>query len=167
MATASSAGSLETTPDTAAEGLLRAAEAGADFSVAFVHWGENYSDISLVQTQQRVDLHGYDLVIGHGAHSLQPLAASCSTPAIYSLGNFIFGTTGRFSEAHPGFGLLVYTHLTETGFDSLEFRCIRTDNALVNFQPFACDSEESGPVFRSLHPNIQIAEDYAWLSLEP
>jgi len=36
-------------------------------------------------------------------------------PVIYSLGNFAFGTRGRYTEDIPGIGLTVTTEISEPG----------------------------------------------------
>ena len=88
----------------AAEGARRAREAGARWVVAFVHWGVNYADVVHAQRRQAALLAeaGYDLAIGHGPHVAQPVEVVGGMPTVYSLGNFVFGTPGRFTDRRPG-----------------------------------------------------------------
>ena len=158
-------GSLAINPTNVRMGLQAARAMDATWTVAFVHWGQNYAPITHKQTTQHVLLSAFDQVIGHGSHTVQPLAKTCRKPSIFSLGNFVFGTPGRFTDDFPGYGLVTYTHLTANGIDSLEFACIRTDNRHVNFQPRPCDDDEADTVYRALHPDIQTDGSTAWLSL--
>ena len=88
----------------AAEGARLAREAGARWVVAFVHWGVNYADVVHAQRRQAALLAaaGYDLAVGHGPHVAQPVEVVGEMPVAYSLGNFVFGTPGRFTDRRPG-----------------------------------------------------------------
>ena len=69
------------------------AKANADFCIAFVHWGTEYSyDLEQVQTdtgKEYLDA-GADVVIGAHSHCLQGLEYYDGKPIIYSLGNYWF-----------------------------------------------------------------------------
>jgi poly-gamma-glutamate capsule biosynthesis protein CapA/YwtB (metallophosphatase superfamily) len=132
------------------EPALRAAhdgamEAGASWVVAYVHWGENYSGVDAGQRQmaELLAAAGYDLVVGHHPHVAQPIEVVEGVPVLYSLGNFVFGTPGRFSAEHPGYGLVARTYLGPDGFEGVEVTCILTDNDRVRFQPRLCPSDEA------------------------
>ena len=97
--------------------------------MAYVQWGENYSP---VDERQHAFAHalataGYDLVIGLHPHVVQPVEIVSGVPVIYSLGNYVFTTAGRFNDAVPGFGLTVTTEF-RPGRLTLTMRCIQTDN---------------------------------------
>ena len=70
------------------------AKANADFCIAFVHWGTEYSyDLEQVQLdtgKEYLDA-GADAVIGSHSHCLQGLEYYDNKPIIYSLGNYWFG----------------------------------------------------------------------------
>src|SRR5690606_14157316 len=110
---------------------------GADHTVAYVHWGPNYGHVSGSQRvfARQLAEAGFDLVVGHGAHVVQPAERICGTTVFYSLGNFVFGTPGRFSREFPGHGLVLVSHLGPDGFGAFELRCIRTDNRDVGYRP--------------------------------
>ena len=69
------------------------AKANADFCIAFVHWGTEYSfDLEQVQLdtgKEYLDA-GADVVIGAHSHCLQGMEFYEEKPIIYSLGNYWF-----------------------------------------------------------------------------
>ncbi len=135
-----------------AEGLKRARAAGAKWVVAYPHWGGNYS---LVRDRQekwgrRAIEAGYDAVIGHGSHMAQRVDVIDGKPVFYSLGNFVFGTPGRYDEEFPGWGLMLRTYLGPDGFDGFELTCILTDNKKIHFQPRPCEPDAAGGFFAQL-----------------
>lgn len=128
--------------------IVRAADAarasGAHLLVGFVHWGANYSEVQPAQralARLFVDA-GYDLVVGHGPHVVQPVEVIDGVPVIYSLGNFVFGTPGRFSGRFPGYGLIATVEVSAGALRAVELRCIVTDNDRVAFQPHVCPADE-------------------------
>ncbi|MCY3656360.1 MAG: CapA family protein [Chloroflexi bacterium] len=144
----------------AAEGAHLARDAGARWLVAFVHWGVNYGEVTHAQRRQAALLAeaGYDLVIGHGPHVAQPVEVVGGMPVLYSLGNFVFGTPGRFTADAPGFGLMATTAFGPDGLEELRLHCIRTDNDEVGFQPRPCSHAEADAVLRTVHPDIAIED---------
>ena len=144
----------------AAEAARLAREAGARWLVAFVHWGVNYEGVTHAQRRQAALLAdaGYDLAIGHGPHVAQPVEVVGGMPVVYSLGNFVFGTPGRFTAAAPGVGLMAVTAFGPGGIESLRLHCIRTDNDEVAFQPRPCAPGQADAALRALHPDIAIED---------
>lgn len=75
---------------------IRAAEQICDFTVVYVHWGlERHSEPEAYQTElakQYIDA-GADLVIGSHPHVLQPIRSYRNVPIVYSLGNYLFGSS--------------------------------------------------------------------------
>ena len=69
------------------------AKANADFCIAFVHWGTEYSfeleQVQLDTGKEYLDA-GADVVIGAHSHCLQGLEFYKGKPIIYSLGNYWF-----------------------------------------------------------------------------
>lgn len=74
---------------------IREAKANADFCIAFVHWGTEYSyELEQVQRdtgKQYLDA-GADAVIGAHSHCLQGMEYYDGKPVIYSLGNYWFNS---------------------------------------------------------------------------
>jgi cyanophycin synthetase len=132
-------------------GYELARQAGADWVVGYVHWGETY--LPLVR-QQRTDAAtfaaaGYDLVVGHGPHVMQGAVKIGSTPVFYSLGNFVFGTPGSFSD-RKGQGLVLESEFGANGLKALKLTCIVVDNDRVEYQPRPCHARDSARAFRRL-----------------
>jgi poly-gamma-glutamate synthesis protein (capsule biosynthesis protein) len=130
---------------------------GADWVVAVVHWGPNYET---VQPEQRYWAKlfadaGYDLVVGSGPRITQPIETLGEMPVIYSLGNFVYGTKGRFEElADRGFGLSVGLEFVPHQAPKVTVRCLLADNRRTGFQPSYCNPQQSAsflPVLGDLH----------------
>lgn len=72
---------------------IREAKANADFCIAFVHWGTEYSfDLEQIQIdtgREYLDA-GADVIIGAHSHCLQGLEYYDGKPIVYSLGNYWF-----------------------------------------------------------------------------
>ncbi len=94
-ATADSPGVLRTLDPKKAVEAIKEAESNSDFTVMFVHWGTESTD--LVEQSQRdlarayVDA-GADLIIGAHSHCLQGIDYVDDVPVFYSLGNFWFNS---------------------------------------------------------------------------
>lgn len=75
---------------------IKKAREQADYLVVYVHWGvERESEPKAYQRtmgQQYIDA-GADLVIGSHPHVLQPVEYYQGKPIVYSLGNFVFGSS--------------------------------------------------------------------------
>jgi poly-gamma-glutamate capsule biosynthesis protein CapA/YwtB (metallophosphatase superfamily) len=72
---------------------LRSARAHADFVIAALHGGLEYSDVPPTNTRARFRVlaeNGADLVVGHHPHVLQGLEWIGNVPVAYSLGDFLF-----------------------------------------------------------------------------
>jgi hypothetical protein len=110
------------------------------FVVAFPHWGSNYRFKTTAQTEMGHDLinSGADMVIGHGAHMLQEVELYQDKWIVYSLGNMVFGSPGRYaSENAPPYGFILELALEDN--DSAVAAAFRlypifTDNRITNYQ---------------------------------
>ncbi len=75
---------------------VRAAEAECGFTAVYLHWGiERHTEPESYQTElaeQLIDA-GADLVIGSHPHVLQPIRFYRGVPIVYSLGNYLFGSS--------------------------------------------------------------------------
>lgn len=165
-ATEDQAGSIPLNRDNIRRGYRLARDAGAEWFVAYVHWGSNYAEVDQDQRSwaELIAKTGYDLVIGHGAHSLQEVEILQGIPVFYSLGNFVFNTPGRFNEDFPGYGLVMHAHLGPQGFTSASISCIQTDNQIVSFQPQPCSTEQAAGVFEGLGIILSLQDNTAELS---
>lgn len=75
---------------------IKKADALVDYLVVYVHWGVEREtepkEYQRVMGKQYVDA-GADMVIGSHPHVLQPLEYYKEKPIMYSLGNFVFGSS--------------------------------------------------------------------------
>ena len=150
------AGTVAFTPPNVQRGVDDARRAGADWVVAMVHWGDNYSPVNASQRYWARTLAeaGYDLAVGTGPHIPNRVRIIDDMPVVYSLGNFTFGSPGRFPNRALGVGLVMTANFTAGDPIQVTFRCIVTDNDVVNFQPRPCGRTRSARTWRLLGPDI-------------
>ncbi len=160
------AGTVVLSPETVQRGVDSARAAGADWVVAFVHWGDNYQ---LINDQQRywagqLADAGYDLVVGSGPHIAQPIELVHGVPVVFSVGNFVFGSNGRFeSYGQKGLGLIV-TATFETGTGPLlAVRCLVTNNERTNFRPRLCSTAKAHRFLPTINPDLVLDEQGGYL----
>lgn len=72
---------------------IKRADADADFVLAYIHWGTEYSyeleEVQLTTGKEYLDA-GADVVIGAHSHCLQGMEYYDGKPIVYSLGNYWF-----------------------------------------------------------------------------
>jgi hypothetical protein len=79
---------------------------------------------------------------------------------LYSLGNLVFGTPGRF-DGGEGYGLVARTLLGPSDAIEIRLSCIVTDNDQVAFQPDTCAPAEAEGLFSRLGPHLRVEGDVA------
>jgi poly-gamma-glutamate synthesis protein (capsule biosynthesis protein) len=161
------AGTVTYTDDMIARLKASAVAAGARWVVAYVHWGENYEKVTSEQRRvgEALARAGYDLVIGGHPHVPQEVEIVGGTPVLYSLGNFTFGSTGGFSRSMPGVGLVVRTAFGPDGLQSMELRCVVTDNKIVSYQPQPCSTGQAQSLLRRLGDPVAVRGDVGVVTL--
>ena len=95
QATDTSAGILRCYDTTLFLQEIAEADANADFVIAIVHWGTEYSyELESVQTETARDYidAGADAIIGGHSHCLQGMEYYKDVPILYSLGNYWFNS---------------------------------------------------------------------------
>ena len=128
-------GTLVMTPQSIARGAALARLAGADWVIGFVHWGDNYQPIN---AEQRASPRTSPMraTTWWSAAARTPRNRSSyigAMPVVYSIGNFVFGTPGRWSAyGVPGLGLALDLELGGPQ-PRLSVRCLITDNAVVGY----------------------------------
>jgi D-alanine-D-alanine ligase-like ATP-grasp enzyme len=124
--------------------------------VLFPHWGQNYEWASdnMRRRSREFLTAGADIVLGHGAHMMQDIATDPNGTIIFSLGNFVFNSRGRYSMMGvPPFSCI--THLTfwpqgKTWAADLRLYPILSDNTLTDYTPRAANSGEASELFTTL-----------------
>ena len=147
---------------TVPRGAAAARAAGADWVIAFAHWGDNYTPINPAQRRfaQEFAAAGYDMVVASGPHSTQPIEFVGAMPVVYSVGNFVFGTPGRWAQfGAQGLGLVTELKLSRDRAPQVAVRCLVTDHGVVAFQPRFCDPAQAQPFLATLHPQLRVQGD--------
>jgi len=159
-ATATNPGSLPATPERIQRGIELARASGADFVVAYVHWGDNYEPVNDEQRAMASQFvaAGYDLVIGSGSHVGQAIEVIDGVPVMWSLGNFVFTTPGRFGRfgAEP-YGLSAALVIARDGSTHFEVRCVLSDNVKTGYTPRECSEAEALHVLPFLNSSLTVA----------
>ena len=136
-----------------------ARDAGARWVVAYPHWGLNYRAVNIEQKwfAHRLVSAGFDLVIGHGPHIQQPVGRIDGVPVLYSLGNFVFNTPGRFQKLdQPPWGLVARLYVGPDGPEGIELTCLFEDNRITDFQVRPCTEAERTEAFADLGPEVEV-----------
>jgi poly-gamma-glutamate capsule biosynthesis protein CapA/YwtB (metallophosphatase superfamily) len=113
------------------------------FIIAFPHWGDNYTWRTPQQkaTAEAIIDAGADLIIGHGAHALQEIDQYAGKWIVYSLGNSVFNSPGRYGKMGSINASLVARLSLEWSPKmakpemSLKLYPILSDNLLTGYQP--------------------------------
>lgn len=90
--------------------------AGADCTIAFLHWGDEYSATANIEQQKLADfLHsrGCSIVVGSHPHTVQQAECSKREVTIYSLGNFVSNQRFRYSDG----GIMAEVTIEKNGND--------------------------------------------------
>lgn len=116
--------------------------------ILFPHWGHNYQWCNDKQINLTNSLFacGVDLIIGHGAHMIQEFEKRAHNLVLYSIGNFMFHSPGRYKkmQAPPYSGIVsLNLQIVNDEIDiQLNLYPIVSDNKITNYQPrFATKSE--------------------------
>jgi poly-gamma-glutamate synthesis protein (capsule biosynthesis protein) len=118
---------------------VRRLRRASDAVIVQFHFGFNYRPVSghqEVLARAAIDA-GAAAVLGHHPHIAQPVEVYRGRPILYSLGNFVFGTEGRFAESgQPGLGLAVRLVFSPAAhLQVIEIDGLRVDNRQVAYQP--------------------------------
>jgi hypothetical protein len=121
------------------------------FIVIFPHWGTNYT---LASENQKETAHalidaGADLIIGHGAHMVQEVEKYNGKWIVYSIGNFVFNSPGRYQnyEVDP-YSYIARLLIDESGMN-LYLYPIFTDNKVTNYQSRFVTGSEFEEIFNT------------------
>jgi poly-gamma-glutamate capsule biosynthesis protein CapA/YwtB (metallophosphatase superfamily) len=118
------------------------------FIIVFPHWGSNYAWKSKDQTKIGEELidSGADIVVGHGAHLMQEIEKHKDKWIVYSLGNFMFNSPGRYQKKDRW----PYSEISvlRFSFDNAKLNCrlrlypVVSDNLLTNYQTRPVDEKD-------------------------
>lgn len=139
------------------------------FVIAYPHWGKNYqwaSKNQRIQARAIID-GGVDLVIGHGAHLIQEVERYEERWIAYSLGNFVFGSPGRYKKTgtHPYGAIAVLILSPNVNGVAKQFRLypIFTDNRVTNYRSRFVNEAEFEEVRTLLRTRSGLADHFDML----
>ncbi len=145
----------------------------ADVVIVSFHWGANYKEVTRFQRDmgRRAIALGADVVNGHHPHIAQGVEVYRGKPIVYSVGNFTFGTPGRFKKGKQGYGLVVRYLFRNGGLRWLLATPIAVNNKLVHFQPHRVPAEEARgelePRLKAFGTHARWVKDTAVLGFGP
>lgn len=94
-----------------------ARDAGAEFVVASLHWGQEYRQAPTAEQRAVADVlladGGVDLIVGHHAHVVQPLGRIGGRPVAFGLGNFLSNQSGACCAAGAQDGVIARFEVEE------------------------------------------------------
>jgi poly-gamma-glutamate synthesis protein (capsule biosynthesis protein) len=125
-----------------------------DLAVVLVHWGRNYRAVNPRQERLAGVLQeaGAHLVVGHHPHIAQRVDVVGDTPVLFSLGNGLLGTPGRFHSGRPPYGIIAMAEVDKGSVVHLELHPIHVDNARVQFRPRPAADHAAQALVEALGP---------------
>lgn len=114
------------------------------------HWGDNYRWASEPMREFGHDfiVAGADLVIGHGSHTIGEIEAQDRGLTIFSLGNFVFNSPGRFEKFDaPPYSVVARVIISEDGQVSLRLYPFVCDNKLTAYCSRRVNETELAKIF--------------------
>ena len=124
----------------------------ADVVIVHCHFGRNYKPPTRYQQRMAkavIDM-GADAVNGHHPHVAQGIEIYKGKPILYSLGNFTFGTPGRFPKGEQGYGMVARYRICDGRIASVAADLIGVNNKRVRYRPRPIEAEEAVPVMEEL-----------------
>lgn len=110
--------------------------------IVICHWGVDFKPITKEQSKLAAILTqaGADLIIGHGAHTIQPVQIINQKPVVFGIGNAVFNSNGEY-EKHDAlsFGCIARLDLSK---DQLRLYPIYTNNLKTFWQPYPVNAED-------------------------
>ncbi|EXR32606.1 CapA family protein [Acinetobacter sp. 1179249] len=110
--------------------------------IVICHWGIDFKPITKDQTKLATILTqaGADLIVGHGAHTIQPIQIINQKPVVFGIGNAVFNSDGEYEQQNAlPFGCIAKLDLAN---DLLRLYPIYTDNLKTFWQPYPVDIED-------------------------
>lgn len=110
--------------------------------IVICHWGIDFKPITKEQSKLADILTqaGADLVIGHGAHTIQPIKVINQKPVIFGIGNAVFNSNGEYTEQNAlPYGCIARLDLSK---DRLRLYPIYTNNLKKFWQPYPVNEDD-------------------------
>ncbi|MGN5726481.1 CapA family protein [Acinetobacter calcoaceticus] len=110
--------------------------------IVICHWGIDFKPITKEQSKLADILTqaGADLVIGHGAHTIQPIKMINQKPVVFGIGNAVFNSNGEYTEQNAlPYGCIARLDLSK---DRLRLYPIYTNNLKTFWQPYPVNEDD-------------------------
>jgi len=110
--------------------------------IVICHWGIDFKPITKEQGKLADILTqaGADLVIGHGAHTIQQIKVINQKPVVFGIGNAVFNSNGEYTEYNAlPYGGIARLDLSK---DRLRLYPIYTDNLKTFWQPYPVNEDD-------------------------
>lgn len=110
--------------------------------IVICHWGIDFKPITKEQSKLADILTqaGADLVIGHGAHTIQPIKVINQKPVVFGMGNAVFNSNGEYTEQNAlPYGCIARLDLSK---DRLRLYPIYTNNLKTFWQPYLVNEDD-------------------------
>lgn len=114
--------------------------------IVICHWGIDFKPITKEQSKLADILTqaGADLVIGHGAHTIQPIKVINQKPVVFGIGNAVFNSNGEYTEQNAlSYGCIARLDLSK---DRLRLYPIYTNNLKTFWQPHPVNEDDFSEV---------------------
>lgn len=122
--------------------------------IVIAHWGVDFKQVhpKQIEIAEQLIESGVDLILGHGAHTLQSISTIKQKPVIYSMGNGVFNSNGEFTkhQALP-YGLISKINLKEK---TLNLYPILTNNLNTFWQPRPVNQDEFNQVVEFFNQDL-------------
>lgn len=110
--------------------------------IVICHWGVDFKPVTKEQSKLAKILTqaGADLIVGHGAHTIQPIQMITQKPVVFGIGNAVFNSNGEY-DAHNvlPYGCIARLDLSK---DQLRLYPIYTNNLKTFWQPYPVNAED-------------------------
>ncbi|WP_224991563.1 CapA family protein [Acinetobacter pittii] len=110
--------------------------------IVICHWGVDFKPVTKEQSKLAKILTqaGADLIVGHGAHTIQPIQMITQKPVVFGIGNAVFNSNGEY-DAHNAlpYGCIARLDLSK---DQLRLYPIYTNNLKTFWQPYPVNAED-------------------------
>lgn len=112
--------------------------------IIYPHWGSNYKQVNPRQiafAHSWIDA-GADIIIGHGAHTVQQIEKYNGKWIIYNIGNFIFNAPGRYRTTGAKPYSLMAKVVIENDKEKIILYPVFTNNKTNEYQVRELNNEE-------------------------
>lgn len=155
QATADTPGILLAYDTTEFKEVIREASENCDYLIAYIHWGTESSNYlnEQQQTQGREFLEaGADIVVGGHPHVLQGMEFVDEKPIVYSLGDFWFNGTTKYTG-------LLQLRISQNGLEEMSFVPALQTGYTTQYLDTPEEQEECYQFLEDLSINVEIDEN--------